>query len=127
MASPVARAGNGRSDAGDSLAPCRPGGCFRPDAAAASLAAAAADAAAAALACWAARTSGGIGVAAGAPLPTVCMRKSPPLPAPWFPLLFPLLSWGAAATSCATAARSTVTKVRVDRCILLSCCQDTCG
>jgi fatty acid desaturase len=126
MVPPVARPGNGCSEAGDSLAACRPGGCFRPDAAAASLAAAAADAAAAALACWAARTSGGIGVAAGAPFPTVCMRKSP-LPAPWFPLLFPLLSWGAAATSWATAARSSVTKVLVDRCILLSCCRDTCG
>lgn len=100
MTPPVARPGKGRSETGDSLA-CKPGGCLRPVAAAASFAAAMADAAAAALDCWAARTSGGIWVAAGAVLTAVCMlselslaplRPPPPLPPlPPLPALEPPL------------------------------------
>lgn len=109
-AAPVSSAGKGRSEAG--VAPsCSPGGCLSPDWAAAELAAAAAAAAALALACWAARTSGGMGVAAAAVLGTVCTRTfPPPAAAPTF--------WGAAAASWAAAARSTVMRVPVEICMM---------
>ncbi len=103
---PAARPGRGLSDTGAAASVWSPGGCLRPVAAAASLAAAMEDAAAAALACWAARTSGGIApgarevlapAAAPAATPglddggmlttTLLLPWLPWLPCPWLPLL----------------------------------------
>lgn len=115
VSAPVASAGRGDSEVGEASACCRPGGWRRPDAAAAELAAATAEATASALACWAARTSGGMGVGAVSLFAAVWIRRVFSSAAAGLSLI----CWGVAVASRAATVRRTATKVLAESCIVV--------